>query len=412
MIQFNFQKTSQVPKSFYRKRKEVSDYLKKIRKVVKEKDYSEPESFLALPEEKFQFPKSAKKPKLIIVVGIGGSSLGAEAIFEALKQKKKLAPILFLDAINPLFLKSLLERVEEIQPEKGEVLICLISKTGKTFETLVNFFVLSKKLQKYQPEVAVITNKNSPLWQFAKKQNCKALGIPWLVGGRYSVFSNVGVFPLTAAGLNTKELLRGAREANRVCLVNDPLKNPAFSGALTIFYNWKIKKRNIYSNLVFPPDLESFGKWYVQLVGESLGKDKKGVTPTVTVGTTDFHAIGQLYFDGPRDKLINFVFLKDLGLDFQIPKDKNLASLFQASQGRKLWQVNFAIFQGVKRAYLKKKLPFTETIIPELSEKYLGFLLETRMIEAIILGKLMGVNAFDQPGVDLYKKETKKILAK
>jgi len=141
-----------------------------------------------------------------------------------------------------------------------------------------------------------------------------------------------------------------------------------------------------------------------------LGKEGKGITPTVTVGTSDFHAIGQLYFDGPRDKLINFVFVEELGLDSEIPTDKDLDNLFPEVKGKKLWQVNKAIFEGVKRAYQKKKIPFTETILPTLDERNLGFLLEMKMIEIIFLAKLMRVNAFDQPGVELYKAETRKIL--
>jgi len=143
-----------------------------------------------------------------------------------------------------------------------------------------------------------------------------------------------------------------------------------------------------------------------------LGKSGKGITPTVTVGTSDFHAIGQLYFDGPRDKLVNFVFVEKLGFDEQIPEDKNLEILFSGAAGKKIWQVNKAIFEGVKRVYLKKKIPFTETILPALDEKNLGFLLEMKMIEIIFLAKLMEVNAFDQPGVELYKAETRKILKK
>jgi len=408
MLKFNFKKISQVPKDFFGKRKEISDYLKKIENILKERDYNFPESFLLLPDENPDLPKNIFK-KLIILVGIGGSSLGVQAIFEAFRRKKELTEILFLDSLNPLLLSQIENKFNSGKIKKGQSLISLISKSGRTFEILTNFFTLLKFARKYSPKIFIITDENSPLWHFGKEKNYPLLGLPKMVGGRYSVFSNLGLFPLYQAGLNIKELLLGAKEANEVCLMDNPLKNPALASALTIFYHWKSGK-NIYSNFVFPPDLEFFGKWYVQLMAEGLGKEGKGITPTVTVGTSDFHAIGQLYFDGPRDKLVNFVFFEKLGFDRQIPKDKDLDLLFTGAGGKKIWQVNKAIFEGVKRAYLKKKIPFTETILPGLDERNLGFLLEMKMIEIIFLAKLMNLCAFDQPGVELYKAETRKIL--
>ena len=409
MIKFNFKKISQVPLEFFCQRKEISDYLRELRNLFEEKNYKVPESFLILPTEKPSLPKFSEKFGLIILVGVGGSSLGVEAIYQALKNKKKLIEILILDSLNPLFFKKVLEKIKNIK--EGKTAVCFISKSGKTFETTANFFALFPLIQKYHPQVFIISDEDSPLWQYGRKKKFLLFPVPEKVGGRYSVFSNVGLLPLSLAGIDIKELLEGATLANEVCLIDNPLKNPALASTLTIFYHYQNGK-NIYSNLVFPPDLEYFGKWYIQLMAESLGKEGKGMTPTVTIGTSDFHAIGQLYFDGPRDKLINFVFVENLGLDFPIPSIENFSGIFPGLAKKKIWQLNSAIFQGVKRAYLKKKLPFTETILSELSEKNLGFLFQMKMVEIIFLGKLMKVNAFDQPGVDLYKKETRKILEK
>ncbi len=417
MLRFNFKKISQVPGDFFIKRKEITDYLKKIKSILKERSYDFPESFLLLPEESPDLPKrffknlrlERKEIKVIIVVGVGGSSLGIQAVFEALKRKKGLKEILFLDSLNPLFLRAIKNKLDSCSGRKCQSAIFLISKSGKTFETLANFFTLLKLIRRYLPKIFIITNENSSLWEFGKKKNYPLLPLPKMVGGRFSIFSNLGLFPFYLSGIDTRELFLGAKRANEICLKDYPSRNPSLASALTIFYHWKDGK-NIYSNFVFPPDLEFFGKWYIQLMGESLGKEGKGITPTVTVGTSDFHAIGQLYFDGPRDKLINFVFVEKLGLDSEIPTDKNLDNLFPEVKGKKLWQVNKAIFEGVKRAYQKKKIPFTETILPTLNERNLGFLLEMKMIEIIFLAKLMRVNAFDQPGVELYKAETRKIL--
>ncbi len=408
MLKFNFSKISQVPTGFYRKRKEISGYLSEIQKIIAEGNLNFPESFLVLPERK---PVSKailpKGVRLTIVIGVGGSSNGTQAVFQALCRKERLTETLFLDALNPFFLRRVIEGVSKFK--KGEVLIYLISKSGKTFEILANFFTLFQNIKKYRPKIFVITDKNSPLWQFAEKRKLSFFAIPQAIVGRYSVFSRVGLFPLSSAGIDIKQLLLGAKRANEICLQDNPLKNPALASALTIFYHWQ-KRKNIYSNLVFPPDLEYFGRWYVQLMAEGLGKAGKGITPIVTTGTTDFHAIGQLFFDGPKDKLINFVFVEDLDLDYQIPEDEDLDSFFPGASKKKIWQVNKAIFEGVKKAYLKKKLPFTETILEKLDEKNLGFLLQMKMIEIILLAKLMKVNAFDQPGVELYKEETRRIL--
>lgn len=408
MIKFNFRKINQVPLKFFYRRKEVSDYLVELKNVLEEKNYNLPESFLILPTEKPSLPKFFGKFELIILVGVGGSSLGVEAIYRALRNKKKLIEILILDSLNPLFFKKTLEKTKNIK--KGRIALFFISKSGKTFETTANFFAIFQLIKKYYPRVFIISDENSPLWQYGKKKNFLIFPIPEKIGGRYSLLSNVGLLPLTLAGVNIKELLLGAKLANDACLVNNPLKNPALASALTIFYHYQ-KGKNIYSNLVFPPDLEYFGKWYIQLMAESLGKEDKGITPTVTIGTSDFHAIGQLYFDGPRDKLINFVFVENLGLDFDIPSIENFSQIFPGLAKKKIWQLNSAIFEGVKRAYLKKKLPFTETILSKLDERSLGFLFQMKMIEIIFLGKLMKVNAFDQPGVELYKQETRKILS-
>ena len=145
-------------------------------------------------------------------------------------------------------------------------------------------------------------------------------------------------------------------------------------------------------------------------MAESLGKDRKGITPTVIIGTTDFHSLLQLYLAGPKDKLFNFVLAENLDLDYPVPKSKELNLLLPSLQGKSIWELNRAILGGVKRAFLKKEIPFTETVLPKLKERNLGFLFQMKMIEMILLAKLMEVNPFGQPAVELYKEETRKIL--
>ncbi len=414
MIKFNFKNTNKVPKGFFSKKREVSQYLTELKEVLKRRDYDFPESFLALPkEELFSSDYQALiKPGLvecIVLVGIGGSSQGVQALYEALKNKRNLNEILVLDSLNPLFFQKVVERVS--WAKKGKTAVFFVSKSGKTLETASNFFAFLKVIKKYEPKIFVVSDENSALWKIGKENNFLTFPIPKKIVGRYSVFSNAGILALSLAGFNIKELLSGAEEANENCLIDDPLKNPALASALTIFYHLKSGK-NIYNNLVFPQDLEVFGKWYQQLMAESLGKKNQGMTPTVGVGTSDFHSLGQLYFDGPKDKLINFVFVEDLKKDFKVHLPTEFSQFFPEIAGKGIWQLNSVIFKGVKSAFLKKKIPFTETILTKLDEKSLGFLFQMKMIEIILLAKLMRVNAFNQPGVGLYKKETEKIIKK
>jgi len=394
--------------TFLEKKEKITLYLKKLQKILSEKNYKVPESFLLLPEEKFSFENFGNF-YLILLCGIGGSSLGAEAIFNALKRKKRLKEILFFDSFNPLFQKEAISKIKKIP--KGKSALFFVSKSGKTLESVVNFFTIFKLIKKYQPKIFVISSYNSPLWSFGKKNKFFTFSIPEKIEGRYSVFSLAGLLPLFLSGVNIDKLILGAREANKLCLLENLFKNPALYSSYFIFFHYKKGKR-IYANLVFPPDLEFFGKWYIQLMGESLGKEGKGIMPAVFSGTEDFHSIFQLFFDGPKDKLINFVFVEDLKTDFQIPNLKDLNQIFKNVENKKMWQLNKIIFEGVKRAYQKKRLPFSETIIEKLDEENLGFLFQMKMIEILFLAKLIGVNPFGQPAVELYKRETKRILEK
>ena len=406
MVKFNF-KNSLLPKKFFEKKQEIKDYIKVLKRILIEKNYNFPESFLNLPKEKPKFPPPPKFLKLILLFGIGGSCLGAKAIYEALKRKKKLVEILFFESLNPLFLKEAKEKL--LQIKKGQVLVFFISKSGKTLETIVNFFSVLKFIEKFEPKIFVVSEKNSLLFEFAKKKNYSTLTLPKSIVGRYSVFSNVGLAPLFYAKVNINQLLEGAKMANKICLSENLTKNPAFVSALAIFYHWK-RGKNIFCNIVFPPELFFFGQWYCQLIAEGLGKKGKGISPTVSVATEDFHSLGQLFFDGPKDKIFNFVFVENLGFDFEIPENENFKFFFPKISEKKVWKINQKIFEGIKIAFSKKKIPFFETILEKLEEKELGFLMEAKMLEILFLGKLMKLNVFDQPAVELYKKEARKIL--
>ena len=406
MIKFNFQKTNQVPISFLKKKgKGLGDYLKRLREIVKERDYSLSEGFLNLAQEKGFFEKK-RNFDLILVCGVGGSALGPKTVYQALKRKKDLKEILFFEGLNPLFLKEVQDKIKKTPKKK--IALFWISKSGKTLESVVNFSIIFKNLKGKKPEIFVLTDKGSPLERLAKERGFHLFEIPKKVVGRFSVFSWVGGLPLCLAGVDVLKLFSGAKRANKDCLKEDIFKNPALLSALSIFYHYQ-KNKKILANLIFVAELETFGKWYEQLVAESLAKNKKGITPLLALGSRDLHSLGQLFFAGPKDKFFQLFFVKNLGADFSLKKIEN-AEIFGKCKKNTIWQIQKAIYQGVKRALEKERIPFGEVVLDKLDEEELGYLLESKMIEVCFLGQLMKVNAFNQPAVELYKKETRKIL--
>ena len=242
--------------------------------------------------------------------------------------------------------------------------------------------------------------------------------IPKNVGGRYSVFSPVGQFPLAIIGLDIKELLQGACDAVQQCTLPEVEKNPAALSSIIKYEHYKNNAVNINDLFVFSVQLEAMGRWYRQLMGESLGKEfdidgnkvDVGITPTFSVGSTDLHSVGQLYLGGPRDKFITFLDIEEYKGPIAVPNFPEFKNLVAKIQGKTLPSIMDAILKGVKEAYKKNERPFCSLVLPTLSPYYMGQLLQFYMIEIMYLGFLLRVNPFDQPHVELYKEETRKLL--
>lgn len=346
----------------------------------------------------------------IVVIGIGGSNLGALSILEAIEGKNYLfnkKKFFFADTVDVDNLDFILK-----QCKNKKTLLILISKSGSTVESLANFEVLASKLKSKKDDVVVITDKDSKLYDFAKQKNYDFLLIPKNVGGRYSVFSAVGLFPLALAGIKIKELLKGAGDS----LKNFNKKNIALNGALDLFHNYGCKK-SIYDLFIFSNDLESLGKWYRQLLAESVGKKylltKKianvGMTPMVSIGSTDLHSVGQLYFGGPRDKFTSFLSVADTP---KVIVPKNKRAILKDLQGLTFKEIKDAILKGTMSAFKKNKLPFNHYELKSKTEYELGYFMQTKMLETIFFAHLLQVDPFDQPSVEEYKKETRKILSR
>jgi glucose-6-phosphate isomerase len=363
--------------------------------------------------------------KYVVVVGIGGSNLGTMAVYDALKGKldqldsKRFPKVVFVDTVSPLLLQQTQEILKQIKHKK-EIIINVISKSGATTETMVNFEVLyhelSKKISGLTERVVVTTDHGSDLWNMAKERKFALLEIPKKVGGRYSVFSPVGLFPLLCADIKITKLLQGARDFCLESTKNKVEKSVAAQSASLLYLQYKAGNI-INDNFFFNPELESLGKWYRQLMGESIGKEyalegkevRVGITPTVSIGSTDLHSMAQLYFGGPRNKFFTLVYAP-AKTSPRVPGKLHLAGVVEGIKGKKVSDIMTAIYEGVKISFQKNKIPFAEIQLSELSEYSLGMFMQFKMLEIMYLAQLFQVNAFDQPNVEEYKQVTKTLL--
>jgi len=392
-------------------------------------DYDSEFASLALLDDYPRLDKAAGLAKhfrdtdLLIVCGIGGSNLGAMSVAQALLgshyEAHNQPTVLWADTVDSHHAAYIVSRLEEALLKKQHVVLNIISKSGTTTETVALATVLIETLksqQDWRDRVVVTTDKGSKMWSLAEQEGFHLLEIPKMVGGRYSVFSPCGIFPLAIMDIDVMELFKGAIAARGDCLQpND--KNPALKRAITLWHEQKNGKR-IHNLFLFSHQLEMLGKWYRQLLAESLGKEKNkrhrtvhaGITPIVSVGSVDLHSMAQLYLDGPNDKVTTFV---KLGKHEQmlIPVNKSLATLVSNVQGKNINQVMEAILGGVQAAYRQSNRPFMSITLDAPDEKSVGYFLQQMMIEVMLLGELLQVNAFDQPAVEKYKNETRRLLA-
>ena len=372
--------------------------------------------------------KKKLKPSYLIIIGIGGSNLGTLAVQEAIlgklyNQKNPEIKVLYADTVDSDFITDIIKIIEPILKNGENILINCVSKSGGTIETIANFRILIQILKKYKRDyekyIIITSDKNSKLWNLGLEKGFDLLEIPKKVGGRYSVFSNVSLFPLGLLGVNIDQLLKGAYDMKNRCLDFNLLNNPAAIGATLLFLHNK-KGKNIHDLFLVGNNLESIGKWYRQLMGESIGKefdrDKKrvleGITPTVSLISVDLHSMAQIYLGGPYDKFTTFVNIKKNNSKIFIPDINEYSNLVDVIKGKELKQIMDAIFIGLKTSFKNLKRPFTEIILSDKSEYSIGQLLQLKMIEIMYLGFLLNVNPFDQPNVEDYKIETRKILKK
>lgn len=365
-----------------------------------------------------------KNGDLLICVGIGGSYLGAKAVTEALldpfynnlsKSERKGPKIYFAGQnVSGVWLESILNEIEKSE----SVYVNVISKSGTTTEPGVAFRNIKQKMEKKYGKIeaskriiATTDAKRGALKTLATNEGYKTFVIPDDVGGRFSVFTPVGLLPIAAVGIDVTKLLKGAVEAQKFGEDDDFLKNPALTYAMV--RNLLLKEGYTTEIMVnYEPMLHFISEWWKQLYGESEGKNGKGIFPASVDFTSDLHSMGQWIQDGQRFIFETVLNIEDENSSLKVISDKEDLDGLEFLAGKTYFDINKKAFQGTLLAHYEGKVPNIIFNIPELNEFYLGELLYIFEWGCGISGYLLGVNPFDQPGVEAYKKNMFALLNK
>ena len=363
-------------------KKELKSLLKQNSQIIKSLSVNYSYSFASTKLKEF------KSKKFFRIIGIGGSILGTKAIYYFLKKKIK-KKFLFIDNLIPQFRHDTNKNYTNI----------IVSKSGNTIETIINSNILIKKKDK---NIFITENKNNYLNVLAQKLKSEVIHHNNFIGGRYSVLSEVGMLPAELMGL----------KINKFKQLNSLIKNKYFLNKLTsnvcsILHF--IKKKKFNSIIInYDEKSENFFKWYQQLVAESLGKKNKGLLPIISNMPKDNHSVMQLYLDGFKNNFFTFFYVKEN--ESEKINNFKLLSQYNYLKNKNLNNIIYAQKKATEKIFNKKKIPFRSFEIKRRDENVLGELFSFFILETILLGRVMKLNPFDQPEVELIKKETKKIL--
>ncbi len=357
------------------------NYLNSLEPVLEslKKNYDYSYSFKQL--------KRLKKFSNFRIYGMGGSSLGAKAIYSFLKKKIK-KNFVFINNIN----------LEKNKKTKRSSFNIIISKSGNTLETIANFN--SDKIKKNT--IFITENRKSFIKQTAEKLKEEVIEHNNFIGGRYSVLSETGMLPASLMGLDPKKF----KQLDRLISKKEFIKNLIINVESILYFHNKRKTNSIILN--YDESSTDLFYWYQQLVAESLGKKGKGILPIISTMPKDNHSVMQLYLDGNKNNFFTFFFNDDNptkrinGLD-------NL-NFYSFLKNKNLNEIVYAQFKATQNVFEKRKIPFRSFVIKKRSEETLGELFTFFILETILLGRALKINPYDQPAVELIKKETVKIL--
>lgn len=383
----------------------MQNYSKKFDKIILKikNDIKNEGNTLHVLDKNFKFNfkikelKKFTKFKTIAIIGMGGSILGAQAIYNFFHTKIK-KKIYFFDDLNE-------NKIINFKKKENfsKVLFIIISKSGNTVETLSNVFSLNILKKNSKNLILISEKKDNLLFSLSKNLNLFYIEHKSYVGGRYSVLSEVGIIPAYIMGINIYKLRSNLLD----CLKS---KNKVFIKNNTIKLAHLMNKKN-FNNLIFLnyfPELEKFLQWCQQLIAESLGKKNMGFLPVISNAPKDHHSLLQLYLDGPKDKFFNiFSFNKKSKEVIRINKKCGIKSFLNK---KKISSVKKAQKKALVKSFKKNNIPFREFEIKKINEEVLGKLFSIFILETVIVGKLLGINPFDQPAVEQVKIYTKQLL--
>ena len=429
-IKLNLKNSGITQKSIMEYKAQVENIHKDLHKRSNEED--DFVGWLELPtnydkEEFKRIKKAAKKIKkesdILVVIGIGGSYLGARAVIESLTstfnnmlpaKQRKFPQIVY--AGNNLSSNYLNELIEYIGDKDFSVNV--ISKSGTTTEPAIAFRVFREILEnKYgideaRSRIYATTDKaKGALKTLAENEGYEQFVVPDNVGGRYSVLTAVGLLPIAVAGIDIDKLMEGARVAQE--RYNDPnLKyNECYQYAVVRNILYKLYK-NTEILVNYEPKMHYFTEWWKQLFGESEGKDEKGILPVGVDNTTDLHSMGQYIQQGRRNLFETVISIKIPNSDFIINSDDDNLDGLNYLAGKKLDYVNKKAMEGTVQAHVSGDVPNIEISLNKLDEENLGELIYFFEKSCAMSGSILGVNPFNQPGVEEYKKNMFKLLKK
>ncbi len=430
MIKFNFENSSIEEKI-------IDKYSEKVNAIhnelyEKSNKIGEFLGWMELPtnydkDEFNRIKKAAKKIQkdsdVLIVIGIGGSYLGARAVIDALshsfynglpEEKRKTPQIMYVgNNLSPVYLNDLLEFVSD-----KDISINVISKSGTTTEPAIAFRIFREVLEtKYgvseaRKRIYVTTDRRrGALKTLANKEKYESFVIPDNVGGRYSVLTAVGLLPIATAGINIDKLMQGAKNAQDKYSEPNLKYNDCYKYAVArnLLYN-SGKTIEILAN--YEPKLHYLTEWWKQLFGESEGKNKKGIFPAGVDLTTDLHSMGQYIQDGRRDLMETVIKIKKASSDIVIQQDDQNLDGLNYLAGKTLSYVNNKVMEGTILAHVAGNVPNFMIEIDKLDEENIGELIYFFEKACAISGNILGVNPFNQPGVEEYKKNMFKLLDK
>ena len=363
-----------------------------------------------------------EKCEVVVVAGIGGSYLGARAVIEALGnsfawliQDKKNPMILF--AGNDIGEDYLAELTDYLKDKKFGVIN--ISKSGTTTETALTFRLLKKQCEAQRGKeeareviVAVTDAKRGAARTCADKEGYKSFIIPDNVGGRFSVLTPVGLLPIACAGFDIKALVQGAQDMEKACGKDVPFEENLAAQYAAVRNGLYQSGKKIEIMVNYQPKLHFIAEWWKQLYGESEGKDLKGIFPASCDFTTDLHSMGQWIQEGERSIFETVISIEQPNKKMLFPEDEENLDGLNFLAGKRVDEVNKMAELGTRLAHVDGGVPNIRISVPELNEYYIGQLIYFFEIGCGISGNVLGVNPFNQPGVEAYKKNMFALLNK